>query len=224
MTAPARVRGPTTRAGRPAALTTRTSGRARVWAIVADMQTDRELLDAWCAGDRDAGDALVRRHFDAVCRFFRGKLGDDVEDLIQRTFQICTARRDALGPEGSFRGYLFGIARHLLLDHLRRRYRRDAADDITAQSLADLGTSPSAAVARNEREALLREALHRIPLEQRIILELAHWEGLSGREIAEALEIGENTVRSRLSRARAALREQVERLGGTFAADDLRAR
>lgn len=44
--------------------------------------TDHELLDAWCAGDREAGDALIRRHFEAVCRFFRGKLGDDIEDLV----------------------------------------------------------------------------------------------------------------------------------------------
>lgn len=178
------------------------------------MSGDIELLDAWCAGDKEAGDALIRRHFDAVCRFFRGKLGEDVEDLIQRTFQICTARRADLRDGASFRGFLFGIARHLLLDHLRLRYRRGPHEDLSGHSLRDLGTSPSEAVARNEREDLVREALTLIPLEQRMILELAHWEGFSGREIAEALSIGENTVRSRLARARAALREQVERLGG----------
>ena len=188
------------------------------------MQTDRKLLDAWCAGDKDAGDALIRRHFDSVCRFFRGKLGDDVEDLIQRTLQICTARRAALSPEGTFRGYLFGIARNLLMDHLRTRYRRGPHEDISTQSLADLRTSPSAAVARNEREALIREALRWVSLEQRMLLELAHWEGLSGREIAEALAIEEHTVRSRLSRARAALREQVERLGRRAATGDVRVR
>ena len=139
------------------------------------MLTDLELLDAWCAGDADAGDALIRRHFDAVCRFFRSKLGEDIEDLIQRTFQICTARRAELRQDGSFRGYLFGVARHLLLDHLRLRYRRGAHEDLSAHSLRDLGTSPSEAVARDERERLIHEALRRIPLEQRIILELAHW-------------------------------------------------
>lgn len=176
------------------------------------VRTDLELLDAWCAGDDDSGDALVRRHFDAVCRFFRTKLGDEVEDLIQRTFQVCVAKRTELREGASFRGFLFGVARNLLLDHLRRRYRRGMHEDIHEHSLADLGTSPSAAVARNEREELIHEAMHRIPLEQRMILELAHWEGLSGREIAEALAIHENTVRSRLARARVALREQVELL------------
>jgi RNA polymerase sigma-70 factor (ECF subfamily) len=174
---------------------------------------DLELLDAWCAGDNEAGDALIRRHFDAVCRFFRTKLGDEVEDLIQRTFQVCTAKRGELTREGSFRGFLFGVARNLLLDHLRRRYRRGEHENLSEHSLAALGTSPSAAVARNERETLINEAMRKIPLEQQMLLELAYWEGLSGREIAQALDIGEHTVRSRLSRARAALREQVELLG-----------
>jgi RNA polymerase sigma factor (sigma-70 family) len=180
--------------------------------MAAVMGTDIELLDAWCAGDNVAGDALIRRHFDAICRFFRSKLGEDVEDLIQQTFQICTVRRRDLHADGSFRGFLFGVARNLLLDHLRRRYRRGHHDDIHMISLRDLGTTPSEAVARSEREQLIQEAMLRIPLEQRMILELAHWEGLSGREIAQALEIGENTVRSRLSRARTALREEIERL------------
>jgi RNA polymerase sigma-70 factor (ECF subfamily) len=177
------------------------------------VSSDIELLDAWCGGDSGAGDALIRRHFEAVCRFFRSKLGEDVEDLIQRTFQICTARRAELAADGSFRGYLFGVARNLLLDHLRRVYRRGGHDDILQHSLRDLGTTPSQAVARDEREVQLREAMHRLPLDQRILLELAYWEGLSGREIAQALEVGENTVRSRLSRARTALREELERVG-----------
>ena len=82
------------------------------------------IVRAAISGDNEAGDALIRRHFDAVCRFFRTKLGDEVEDLIQRTFQVCTAKRGELTREGSFRGFLFGVARNLLLDHLRRRYRR----------------------------------------------------------------------------------------------------
>ncbi len=177
------------------------------------MSADIELLDAWCAGDNAAGDALIRRHFEAVCRFFRSKLGEDVEDLIQRTFQVCTVRRNDLTAGGSFRGFLFGVARNLLLDHLRRRYRRGEHDDVHVYSLRDLGTTPSEAVARNEREQLLQEAMRRISLDQRMLLELAHWEGLTGREIAQALDVGENTVRSRLSRARAALRDELEKLG-----------
>ena len=175
---------------------------------------DLDLLDAWRAGDKSAGDTLISRYFESICRFFRGKLGDDVEDLVQRTFEIGTARRTTIRPGGSFRGFLFGVARNLLLDHLRRRYRRGVREDISVRSLVDLGTSPSEAVHRDERQALLAEAMRHISIDQQIILELAYWEGLSGREIAEVLEIHEHTVRSRLARARKALRAQVVALGG----------
>src|SRR5262249_11744072 len=92
--------------------------------------------------------------------------------------------------------------------------------DLSITSLADLRTSPSQRVARNEEEQLLVAALRRIPLEYQIALELAYWESLSGPEIAAVLEIPENTVRSRLSRARQALREQIELLASSPAVRD----
>jgi RNA polymerase sigma-70 factor (ECF subfamily) len=177
--------------------------------IVSMMSTDLELLGAWRSGDRVSGDALIRTHFASICRFFRSKLGDDVEDLIQQTFLDLLA---AAAPVHSVRATLFTIAHRRLLDLLRARYQRDAVELVTSLSVADLGTSPSTAAARNEEERLLHEALARISLEHRIALELAYWEELSGPEIAEILGITENTVRSRLARAREALRDQVRAL------------
>jgi RNA polymerase sigma factor (sigma-70 family) len=179
------------------------------------MMQDCELLCAWRSGDRAAGDALITRHFAAVCRFFRTKLGDDVEDLIQQTFLDLLA---ASSPVTSVRATLFTIARRRLLDHLRTRYQRDEVELVTSLSVADLGTSPSTAAARNEQQRLLHDALQRITLDHRMALELAYWEDLSGPEIAEILEIPEHTVRSRLARARQALRDQLEALVHTRAA------
>ena len=178
------------------------------------MSSDTELLSAWRDGDRDAGDELLRRYFDAVCRFFRGKLGDDVEDLIQRTFLDCVESRDRVREDG-FRAYLFTVARNRLFDHLRAAQRRPERVDISLRSVEDLGTSPSTKLARTEHERLLIRALRSIPLDYQIALELAYWEQLSGREIAVVLGIAENTVRSRMSRARAALREQLEQLAAS---------
>ena len=50
------------------------------------MESDAELVDAWRAGDRGAGEALFERHYDAVARFFHNKVGDAASDLIQRAF------------------------------------------------------------------------------------------------------------------------------------------
>jgi len=178
------------------------------------VSSDTELLSAWRDGDRDAGDELLRRYFDAVCRFFRGKLGDDVEDLIQRTFLDCVESRDRVREDG-FRAYLFTVARNRLFDHLRAAQRRPERVDISLRSVEDLGTSPSTKLARTEHERLLIRALRSIPLDYQIALELAYWEQLSGREIAVVLGIAENTVRSRMSRAREALRAKLEQLAAS---------
>ena len=172
---------------------------------------DLELLAAWRGGDRQAGDALILRHFDSICRFFRTKLGDDIEDLIQRTFLDLLEARTV----DNLRATLFTIAHRRLYDHLRVAYRRD--EPLSSLSVADLGTSPSSAVGRNEEERLLHEGLRRISLEHQVVLELAYWEDLSGPEIATILAISEHTVRSRLARARQALREQVEQLAPAIA-------
>ena len=174
---------------------------------------DREALRAWCRGDKAAGDALILRHFDPICRFFRSKLGDDVDDLIQRTFLDLLEAAGRSDIE-SVRATLFTIAHRRLLDHLRTVYRAPA-EGLTSLSVADLGTSPSSAAGRSEEEQLLHEALRRISLDHQIVLELAYWEELDGPEIAAILGIGENTVRSRLARARQALREQLEKLART---------
>lgn len=177
------------------------------------MADDWELLTAWRAGDAQAGNELVAAHFPAVSRFFRGKLGDDVDDLLQQTFLACVEARDRI--EGaSFRSYLFAVATRRLFDHLRSRYKAGAEVAFSAVSLAYLGTTPSEGAARNERARLLQTALRQIPVEAQIALELAYWEGLSGAEIAVALDLEPATVRSRLTRAREHLREAVLALGG----------
>jgi len=172
---------------------------------------DAQLLDAWRTGNQGAGDTLLERHFDAVLRFFRTKLGDEVEDLVQRTFLDCVESRDQV-REDNFRAYLFGVARHRLIDHLRHKQRYADKTDFLIVSVADLGTSPSQRVARNQEQLLLLDALRRIPLDFQTVIELAYWEDLSGKEIAEVMGIGENTVRSRLARGRQMLREELERL------------
>jgi RNA polymerase sigma factor (sigma-70 family) len=183
------------------------------------MTTEVELLEAWRAGDKQAADELIGRYFDNVCRFFRSKLDDDVEDLVQQTFVACLEGLDSIS-KGSFRAYLFGAARNLLMSQLRRRYRQGAIDTLS-HSICDLATSPSRTVARKTSHAAMIDALQKLPIDTQILLELAYWNDLSGKEIAQVLAIEENTVRSRLARARVALRETLERDFGKQAANDL---
>ena len=166
------------------------------------------LLGAWRGGDRSAGDELLRRHFATIGRFFRSKLGDDVEDLVQQTFADAVRARDSV-PSAGFRAYLLGIACNRLFDHLRRRVRDDGVFDPTTMSVVDLGTSVSQRIARQQDEVLMLTALRQLPVDFQIVLELAYWEELPGAEIATILGISPHTVRSRLARARVALRERL---------------
>ncbi|MEM6989426.1 MAG: sigma-70 family RNA polymerase sigma factor [Myxococcota bacterium] len=170
---------------------------------------DFELLQAWRDGVQRAGNELFTRHFSAVNRFFRSKVDGGVEDLVQATFLACAEARDNFRGTSSFRGYLFGIARHQLFGYYRRR-RTDV--DFETCSVIDLGGSPSQAVGGREEQQLLLQALRRLPLDHQIVIELYYWEELKGPELADVLGISAHTVRSRLSRARASLRESVERL------------
>jgi len=168
-------------------------------------RTDSELLEGWTAGDPQAGLLLFQRHFPIVRRFFRNKADNDIEDLVQATFLACAEARHRYRGDASFKTFLLAIARHQLFEHYRRVTKQSVLD-FNAQSLRDLGTSPSAVIARQQAERALGRALEAIPLDLQIALELAYWEGMDGPAIAAVLEIPLNTVYSRLRRAKALLR------------------
>ncbi len=167
---------------------------------------DFALLDAWTDGDDKAGDALLRRHFASLFRFFSSKVDEGAEDLVQTTLMRCIESRDRFGKRSSFRTYLFTVARNTFIDQLRKRLRTPDALDFAEVSLVDVRTSPSAAAARDQEHAALIAALRALPLEIQIAVELTYWEGLNAVEVAEVSGVTPSSVRSRLTRARQALR------------------
>lgn len=176
-----------------------------------DERGDRELLDAWAAGDDAAGNALVARHFSTVYRFFRTKVPDAADDLAQSTFLGCIEGRERFEGRSSFKTYLLGIARYQLLHHFRKRGREDLVE-LGHQSVMDLAKSPSRIVADSEQQEILIGALQQIPLDYQMALELYYWEDLTQREVAEVLGVKEGTAKSRLSEGRALLREQLAKM------------
>lgn len=140
------------------------------------VRSDGELLTAWGAGDRGAGEELLARHFEAVVRFFHNKIERDHDDLIQKTFLGCLEGRAQYRGDGSFRAFLFGVAKNVLGKHLRQRYHEPAALDLAHVSVAELGHSPSLLVAEDQQQELMLHALRRIPIDHQIVLELHYWE------------------------------------------------
>jgi RNA polymerase sigma-70 factor (ECF subfamily) len=172
-------------------------------------RSDFELLEAWRQGDREAGGVLFDRHLSAVTRFFKNKAEGNLEDLVQDTFLACVDGRDRFAGRSTFRTYLFAVARNILFDHYRARMRDF---DPLLSTVAGQVTSPVSALASDDDQRLLLRALRELPADFQVTLELFYWEGMRGAELAEVLDISPHTVRSRLSRSRAALREAVQRL------------
>jgi RNA polymerase sigma-70 factor (ECF subfamily) len=173
---------------------------------------DAELLAAWRAGDRGAGERLFGRYVEPLLCFFRTKVGRDSEELVQRTFLACVRACDQVRDGSSFRAYLFRIARNELLRHVGRSLAR-AFDPLTASVVA-LGRSPSAELVRDERHASLLHALASLPLDLQIAIELHYWEEMPVAELADILEIPVGTVKTRLFRARTLLREHLAGASG----------
>jgi RNA polymerase sigma-70 factor, ECF subfamily len=171
------------------------------------VRPDLELLAAWRGGDTLAGDELVSRHWPSISRFFRAKVGDASADLIAQTFLACVEGKDRIAGD-DVRAYLFAVARRRLAEHFRTT-SRETPVDFGASSLADLvdpSTGLITALDRQQRADLLRAGLARIPLDDAIALELAYLEGLPLRDVARVLDLTDNTIRSRLARARTKLR------------------
>ena len=87
------------------------------------MESDEELLERWRSGDREAGSRLIRRHFLNVRTYFRMRMPGEYEDLVQETFTGLSKSFDNFRGHSSFRTYLFRIARNVLAEALRKRYR-----------------------------------------------------------------------------------------------------
>ncbi len=170
--------------------------------------TDQELLALWRQGDAQAAEALFERHFDGLYRFFRNKAGTAVDDLVQRTLLGAYEASDRFRGDSSFRTFLFAIARNQLLVHLAK-LRGVERIEPERDSVADSAPSPSSVVHRRREQAIVLQALRRLPVDHQILLELFYWEEHSGAELARILEVPEGTVRTRLRRARQLLADEV---------------
>ena len=175
--------------------------------------TDDRLLARWRDGDTTAGDQLVRRYFPTLFKFFRTRLPDQATELTQRTLLGCVEGRDRIAAGGTFRAYMFGVARRVLLKYFEQHYQRADRFEPHRTSMHDVGFAPRAGpITVREDQRLLAAALQRLPADIQLTLELRYWWGLSLEQVAVATEVPVGTVKSRLHRGRALLREAVQSL------------
>jgi RNA polymerase sigma-70 factor, ECF subfamily len=128
------------------------------------------------------------------------------EDATQETF-FAAYRSIKAFRGGAFRGWLLRIASNQCYDQLRKRQRRPAAVLEDDAPVVDSDPSPEASLLSAETLATLERAIAQLPPDQRLCVLLVDVQGLDYGEAAQAMAVNLGTVKSRLSRARARLRE-----------------
>jgi RNA polymerase sigma-70 factor (ECF subfamily) len=168
--------------------------------------SDEQLMVAFSRGSADAFGELFSRYKQPVFGFFRRRVADpaQAEELTQETFLVVLRASSRYEPRALFRTYLYAIGLKILRAHRRKAAFRAAflgtAAEIREPSLQNA----------TDAEILLRQAVGKLERLDREILLLREFEQLSYAEIAELLSLPVNTVRSRLFRARMALRDLLE--------------
>jgi RNA polymerase sigma-70 factor (ECF subfamily) len=165
--------------------------------------SDEQLMIAFSRGSNDAFTELFTRYKQPLFGFFWRRVTDraQAEELTQETFVAVIRAAPRYEQSAQFRTYLYAIALKIL-----RAYRRKAAFRATFMGLASEHAEP-AAESGVVTQFFMRAAIRKLEDMDREILLLREFEQLDYAEIAELLKLPVNTVRSRLFRARTALRE-----------------
>lgn len=172
-----------------------------------DEQRDSELIARWMAGDQRAATELVERHAGALARFAVAS-GEqrDVDELVQDTFVRAFNSIEGFRGDSSFRTWLFTIERRLLLDRHRAHRRRGDPVEIQENDLATEYDALDSVVA-DETQRRLRDAMTRLSPTQREVFTLRVNEGLSYKEIADAVGTTEGAARVHYHNAMRAVKE-----------------
>jgi len=172
---------------------------------------DVELVRRAAAGDRGAFAAIYERHRTVVYRFARLMSGSDAtaEDVTQEVFVTLIHTLPTYEPRrAGLLTYLYGVARNVTRNRLRRD-RRFVALDTAAAASSPPADDPHDAAARAQERTLLRRAILSLPSRYREAIILSDVHGLAYAEAARILHVPVGTVRSRLSRGRQMLAMRV---------------
>jgi RNA polymerase sigma factor, sigma-70 family len=191
-----------------------------VGAKAALVNHDVQLVRRCLAGEEAAWEEMVRQYsrriYNLAYRFTGNRAA--AEDLTQEVFLRLYRTLEQYDPrEGDLSSWLMRVARNLIIDDYRRRARTPAqnGEDLAEHEYhlrADEREDPHALVERRELSEQIHAALAKLSPELRACVILRDLEGLSYQEIAEALQIPEGTVKSRINRGRLELARVLRRM------------
>lgn len=183
-------------------------------------EDDEVLVARILDGDEDLFGSLVRRYQTRVHAHVTRMIGhrEDALDLTQEIFLKVFQALPRFNPEYKFSTWLFRIAGNAAIDHLRKRRPKvvpldppetDSAGRVSSAEYSSSDLDPYGLLRNVERGRAIAEAIAELPLEFRELIALRHFVGLSYEEIAEIKSMPLGTVKNKLFRARAVLKDRL---------------
>jgi len=185
--------------------------------MTKNIPNEIELLKASLRGQTPAFEVIVQKYQSLICAITYSATGsvEQSEELAQQAFIKCWKNLGQLKDLAKFRAWLCSITRNLVNDSYRRQKNEITSKAIPMDSIQDHRSEdigPVEAAISKEREAIVNEALSKIPETFREPLVLYYREDRSYRQVADQLGFSEHTARERISEARKLLKEKVASL------------
>ena len=182
------------------------------------MKDQENIIARARRGDADAFEQLVAAYRDQVFRLALRMCGNeaDADEVAQEAFLSAWKALPNFRGDSRFSTWLYQLTSHAAIDLMRREKRQIAAEDIADVSAADPGPSPQQQAEQSETRQVVRDAVLQLTPEYRQIVVLRYLEELSYEEIGAALKLPAGTVKSRLNRAKAQLKDILSKSGNLF--------
>ena len=176
------------------------------------------LISRARTGDREAFGALVEQYRDNVYRLAYRMCGNayDADEAAQEAFVAAWRALPNFRGDAKFSTWLYRLTTNAAIDVMRREKRHQTVGDGEMIDLADDADSPQETVERTEQQEAVQKALATLSEEYREVLLLRYMEELDYAEIAEVLQLPSGTVKSRINRAKAALKAALLKSGNIF--------
>ena len=185
-------------------------------------ETDQQLVERAQKGDNRAFDLLVNKYQHKILGLISRYVHDhaEVQDVAQEAFIKAYRALPNFRAESAFYTWMYRIAINTAKNHLVSRGRRPPGTDLDigdaevldqSGRLADVET-PEAAMARDELEKVVFDAIEKLPEDLRTAITLREFDGLSYEDIAEVMQCPGGTVRSRIFRARESVDKAIQGL------------
>jgi len=175
---------------------------------------DGKLLDGIAKGDRAAFTEFYQRHNRSLFAFLVKMVRDRelAEEVLSETMLDVWRQAGRFEGKSSVTTWLFSIGHHKAVSRLRRM-REVALDEEVAANIEDSGPTPDMLASDKDMSRLLARLIECLSLDHREILQLAYYQEFSVQEIAEVLDLPENTVKTRMFYARQRLKALLEQAG-----------